>query len=85
MLGSTTSRTEGAFAIVTDKDIPADGAPWTYRVALSDVFGRFGDPTEIDVPYAGAPAHPPTRVALAPDAGRSRRRRRQGGGRARCG
>ena len=58
MLGSTTSRTEGAFAIVTDKDIPADGAPWTYRVALSDVFGRFGDPTEIDVPTPARPLIP---------------------------
>ncbi len=58
MLGSTTSRTEGPFAIVTDKDIPADGAPWTYRVALSYVFGRFGDPTEIDVPTPARPLIP---------------------------
>jgi hypothetical protein len=56
MLGSIGNRTDGQFGIVTDKDIAADGAPWTYRVALSDVFGRFGDAAEIDVP---TPSRPP--------------------------
>ena len=59
MLGRTiASRIQGAFGIVTDQDIPADGAPWTYRVALSDVFGRFGEPTQIDVPTPARPLIP---------------------------
>jgi len=44
--------------VVTDNDIDADGAPWLYRVALSDLFGRFGEPADISVPVPARPAVP---------------------------
>lgn len=56
MLGSTDTLNAGGYGIVSDANIPADGAPWTYRVALADVFGRFGDPADIAVP---TPPRPP--------------------------
>ena len=58
MPGSTHSLAEGRFAIVADNGIEADGAPWMYRVALSDVFGRFGEPGDIAVPTPPRPAIP---------------------------
>lgn len=45
--------------LASDAEIPARGAPWSYRLALSDVFGRFGPPAELSVP---APARPPIPV-----------------------
>ncbi|MDP1898971.1 MAG: hypothetical protein Q8K96_00770 [Rubrivivax sp.] len=56
MLGTTHRRTEDKFGIATDSDVDAAAAPWTYRVALADVFGRFGPARDIDVPV---PARPP--------------------------
>jgi len=58
MLGSTLSRTEGKFGIATDSDIDASAAPWTYRVALADVFGRFGAAGEIVLPVPARPKVP---------------------------
>jgi hypothetical protein len=46
----------GRSGILYDTPIAADAAPWTYRLALSDMFGRFGNPTDIAVPL---PARPP--------------------------
>ncbi|MBO9519879.1 MAG: hypothetical protein J7493_17605 [Porphyrobacter sp.] len=42
--------------LVTDELIPAEGAPWNCRLALSDVFGRFGEPAQFSVP---SPERPP--------------------------
>lgn len=56
MLGTSHRRDEDKFGIATDGDIDAAAAPWTYRVALADVFGRFGAARDIDVPV---PARPP--------------------------
>ena len=58
MIGSTGSLADGRYGIVSDQDIPAEGAPWTYRVALSDVFGRFGAPSDITVPTPPRPDIP---------------------------
>lgn len=41
---------------VADVDIPAEGAPWLYRLRLGDLFGRFGREIEVSVP---APPRPP--------------------------
>lgn len=59
MLGSSHSRTHDKYGIATDSDIDAASAPWTYRVALADVFGRFGAPRDIDVPVPARPSMPP--------------------------
>ncbi|MGM9480622.1 hypothetical protein ACS5PN_05445 [Roseateles sp. NT4] len=56
MLGNTETLADGGYGIVPDSDIAADGAPWTYRVALADVFGRFGAAADIVVP---TPPRPP--------------------------
>ncbi|MCU1226574.1 MAG: hypothetical protein JWQ42_4667 [Edaphobacter sp.] len=59
MLGVSDSQSSlrgGRIGIVYDTPIEADGAPWTYRLSLSDMFGRFGDPTDLAVPL---PARPP--------------------------
>ncbi len=56
MLGNADKLNDGVFGIVSDADIDADNAPWTYRVALADVFGRFGAATDISVP---TPPRPP--------------------------
>lgn len=58
MLGSSHSRTDDKCGIATDSDIDAAAAPWTYRVALADVFGRFGAAREIDVPVPARPKVP---------------------------
>lgn len=58
LLGSATRLLDGRFGLVTDSNIDAEGAPWRYRVALSDLFGRFGEPTDIDVPVPPRPAVP---------------------------
>jgi hypothetical protein len=43
---------------VTDEDIPADRAIWQYRLALADLFGRFGAPAELLVPVPARPDLP---------------------------
>lgn len=58
ILGSNQSRTDDKCGIATENDIDAAAAPWTYRVALADVFGRFGAAREIDVPVPLRPALP---------------------------
>lgn len=47
---------DGRLGLVDDMPVEADAAPWTYRIVLGDMFGRFGDGTDIDVPL---PARPP--------------------------
>jgi len=46
----------GRTGIVYDTPIEADAAPWTYRIALGDMFGRFGNGSDLLVPL---PARPP--------------------------
>jgi hypothetical protein len=58
MLGRRESLVDGRSGLVDDTDIAAAGAPWTYRVALSDVFGRFGAAAELAVPMPPRPAIP---------------------------
>lgn len=58
LLGSTQSLSEGRFAIVEETGIPVNGAPWIYQLALSDVFGRYGEPAEIQVPLPRRPPIP---------------------------
>jgi hypothetical protein len=41
--------------LISDAPVPASDAPATYRAALADLFGRFGQPVQFDVP---APARP---------------------------
>jgi hypothetical protein len=36
--------------LIVDADVPANGTPWTYRIWLADLFGRFGAPAEFPVP-----------------------------------
>ena len=57
-LGSRNSLVDGRTGLVDDTEIPAAGAPWNYRLALSDVFGRFGAPAGISVPLPARPAIP---------------------------
>jgi hypothetical protein len=57
-LGRRDSLVDGPTGLVDDTNIPADGAPWTYRIALSDVFGRFGAPADIPVPLPPRPPLP---------------------------
>ena len=47
---------DGRFGIVDDMPVEANRAPWTYRVEMGDLFGRFGGATDITVPL---PARPP--------------------------
>jgi len=58
LLGSATRLRDGQFGVVTNNNIDAEGAPWLYRVALSDLFGRFGEPADISVPEPARPAVP---------------------------
>ena len=46
------------YARLYDAKIPGDGAPWPYRVALGDLFGRFGASRDIDVPAPPRPDVP---------------------------
>ena len=46
----------GRMGLIDDTPIEADASPWSYRVALGDMFGRFGNATDITVPL---PARPP--------------------------
>jgi hypothetical protein len=57
-LGSVHTLSAGRFGVVEEGRVPADGAPWTYQLALSDVFGRFGEPAELQVPVPPRPAIP---------------------------
>ena len=51
LLPGQKSQTVGApTGLIVDADIPADGTPWTYRIWLADLFGRFGLPAEFPVP-----------------------------------
>ncbi|HKY29865.1 MAG TPA: hypothetical protein VJM12_18130 [Pyrinomonadaceae bacterium] len=58
LLGSSQSLTDGRFAVVEENAIPVNGAPWVYQLALSDVFGRYGEPAEIHVPLPPRPPIP---------------------------
>lgn len=57
-LGSAQSLSQGRFAVVEENAIPVSGAPWVYQLALSDIFGRYGEPAEITVPLPPRPAIP---------------------------
>lgn len=57
-LGSTHTLAAGRFGIVEETRVPAPGAPWTYQVALGDIYGRFGDAAEVQVPLPKRPAIP---------------------------
>jgi hypothetical protein len=46
------------YARVYDDEVPGDGAPWRYRIALGDLFGRFGPAREVQVPAPARPAVP---------------------------
>jgi hypothetical protein len=58
LLGSTQSPSGACLGVVDAGAMLESGAPWVYRVALSDVFGRFCEPTEIQVPPPSRPATP---------------------------
>jgi len=58
LLGGAARLPEGRFGVLTDNNIDTEGAPWLYRVVLSDVFGRFGEPTDISVPIPQRPPVP---------------------------
>jgi hypothetical protein len=58
ILGSAHTLTGGRFGVVDESRVPASGAPWTYQLALGDVFGRFGEPSEVQVPLPPRPAIP---------------------------
>ncbi|WP_457446373.1 hypothetical protein [Roseateles sp. P5_E4] len=58
MLGNADKLHDGVFGIVSDANIDAGNAPWSYRVALADVFGRFGAATEVVVPTPPRPPMP---------------------------
>jgi hypothetical protein len=58
LLGSAQSLAGGRFGVVEESAIPVSGAPWVYQLALSDVFGRYGEPAEIQVPLPPRPAIP---------------------------
>lgn len=47
---------DGRSGIVDDTPVEAALVPWAYRVALGDLFGRFGAATDLGVPL---PARPP--------------------------
>ena len=57
-LGSAQSLSDGRFAVVEENAIPVSGAPWIYQLALSDVFGRYSEPAEIQVPLPPRPPIP---------------------------
>lgn len=58
LLGSAQSLSGGRFGVVEESAIPVGGAPWVYQLALSDVFGRYGEPAEKQVPLPARPAIP---------------------------
>jgi hypothetical protein len=60
LLGREAAARSGRLArgLASDEDIPADGAPWRYRLSLADLFGRFGAPAELDVPAPDRPGPP---------------------------
>jgi hypothetical protein len=55
--------------LVVDVDIPAAGAPWTYRLWLADLFGRFGLPAEFQVPEPArqGPPRPALQTLIHPN------------------
>jgi hypothetical protein len=41
-------RNKQRLGVATDESVPAEGAPWRYRFRYGDLFGRYGEPGEID-------------------------------------
>ena len=57
-LGLATASAQRA-GLLSDQDLPADAGTITYRVRVSDLFGRFGDKTEFDIDPPPRPRPPP--------------------------
>jgi hypothetical protein len=57
-VGSTHTLAAGLFGVVEESRIPAAGAPWTYQLSLGDIYGRFGEAAELQVPLPPRPAIP---------------------------
>lgn len=72
--GQKTQTVGAPTALIVDTDIPANGTPWSYRIWLADLFGRFGAPAEFPVPQPirQGPPRPVMQVLVhpaPPDAG----------------
>ncbi len=54
--------------LVVDGDVPAAGTPWSYRLWLADLFGRFGLPAQFAVPEPArqGPPRPQVQTLLHP-------------------
>jgi len=50
--------------LATDAPLEARTESWQYRFYLSDLFGRYGEPSEVDVPTPERPAPPTPVVAI---------------------
>lgn len=68
LLGTSTALNQPRAGVLSDGGIPVAGAPWTYRVALADLFGRWGEGAEIDVPVPRRPEVPAPVLRLHFDA-----------------
>jgi hypothetical protein len=63
-LGTTHTLSTGRFGVVEETRVQAAGAPWTYQLALGDIYGRFGEAAELRVPLPARPAIPAPTVRV---------------------
>ena len=63
-LGTTHTLAMGRFGVVEEPRVPTEGAPWTYQLALGDIYGRFGEAAELQVQVPPRPSIPAPTVRV---------------------